>query len=93
MKLEYTIISVYGGAAWIITRPAGDTTGGTTAYKAVTKAMADRRIDKYRRNRPTGDLGAPLTGDDVSREWNTYCEHHYWNQKPHQPTTWKWRAL
>lgn len=87
MKLEYTIISVYGGAAWIITRPAGDTNHGTTAYKAVTKAMADRRIDKYRRNRPAGDLGAPLTGDDVSREWNTYCEHHYWNQKPHQPTT------
>lgn len=94
MKLEYTIISVYGGAAWIITRPAGWTgIGGTAAYKAVTSAMANRRISRYRRNRGTTDLGLILTGEDVSREWNTYCTHHHWNQDPTEPTTWEWKTL
>lgn len=93
MKLEYTIVSVYDGRAWIITRPAGSTNNGTNAYVALTREAALRRIRRYRVTKVADSLGAPLTGEEVSREWNTYCEHHHWNQNPNDPRTWNWSTL
>lgn len=84
--MEYVLIYVEHGPAWIITRPIGSTINGTAAYRFPTVFQAVA----WKHHQEPRTVHSP---DDVSREWSTYCEHHKWSEDPGDPRSWTWKPL
>lgn len=86
--MEYTIIHVEGGPAWVFVKPAGFGLNYATAYRCANMFQAIAKAEGARI--ATAPVAPP---EEVSAEWNTYCEHHKWNQDPTRSETWGWKDL